>query len=316
MNTRKVYFLLILVLVTAVLAGCACEHEWAASTCLAPRTCVRCGEVQGKVRSHAYGNTSCNNPEPCTVCGTMEGIELTHEWQEDCKICIHCGKDERPADERFMENLIVGINTRWSLYWNEDSTLTKEDWEKCIHAEYDLLHSFREEKFQDKALGDAAHKYVRCLEDSLEAVKEFDPATWGDVYDANIFQEQCIALYHIHQARPFTVDEQHWPRFEYTVNQGEIINMIYPFFEEIFFLYVGEANNAKKYETFMENTTTLDFKEFIFEIDLYDAEGKLLDTVESTVYLWNSGAEKCFTFYSNKEFSSMKVGFARWKFND
>ena len=104
MKTKKYYLLPLLLLLTLLLSACACDHEWQASTCLAPRTCTRCGATEGKLRAHDYGSTACNDPKPCTVCGTTEGIELTHTWRSDCKICIYCGQDERPADDRFMDS--------------------------------------------------------------------------------------------------------------------------------------------------------------------------------------------------------------------
>ena len=147
MQTKRNFSLLLLILLVTLLTGCTCEHEWQASTCLAPKTCIHCGETQGKVRAHDWGSTACNDPKPCTVCGTTEGIELTHTWRSDCKICIYCGQDERPADDRFMDKLSEGINTRWSMFWYEDSTLTKEDWKACIQAEHDQISPFLEENF-------------------------------------------------------------------------------------------------------------------------------------------------------------------------
>lgn len=312
---RKVTYLFFTsILFVLILSGCACNHEWQDATCLAPRTCVRCGEVQGKVRAHTWGNTACNNPAPCTVCGTTEGIELTHTWRSDCKICIYCGHDQRPADDRFMDKLTEGINTRWSMFWYEDSTLTKEDWKACIQAEYDRIGPFMEEKFRDSSLGEAARSYIRCVAESLEAVQTFDPQTWADVYDAKIFQEQCMALYRINQIRPVTAAEEHAARLEYTLNQGETINMIFPFFDEIMFLYVDGSKTIKKYETTLTNTTSLTFKKFTFEIDLYDENGNVLDTVESTAGQWKPGSKQRFNFKTNVEFHSLKVGFARWEF--
>ena len=196
----------------------------------------------------------------------------------------------------------------------EDSTLTKDDWKNCIQAEYNLLIPFLDEKFQDKALGEAAEIYIRCIAESLEAVETFDPDSWGDVYDAKLFQEQCMAFYHINQIRPISVAEEHIPRFEYTLTQGEIINMIHPLFDEILFLYIDGTKTVKKYETTLENTTTLNFKNFTFEIDLYDEDGNILDTVESAVTSWKPGFKQRFNFKTGMEFDSLKVRFARWEF--
>ena len=314
-RSNRIFFMVCLLsLIGLLLTGCSCEHEWQRSTCQAPRTCIKCGETEGKIRAHEWGNTACHTPEGCIICGTTEGMELTHEWQEDCKICVHCGHDARPADDRFMDKLSAGINKRWSLFWYEDSSLTKEDWTNCIAAEYDLLVPFLEEKFQDEKLEKAAQDYVRCVVASMEELKNFDPETWIDVYDSQIFQKQCMALHHINQIRPVSVAEEHSPRLEYVLNQGEIIEMIFPFFDEILFLYVDAFGTAKKYETTLENTTTLSFKKFIFEIDLYDENGNVLHSVESSVGNWKPGYRQRFNFKTDVEFHSLKVRFARWDF--
>ena len=101
---------------------------------------------------------------------------------------------------------------------------------------------------------------------------------------------------------------------EYVLNQGEIIEMIFPFFDEILFLYVDASGAVKKYETTLENTTTLTFRKFIFEIDLYDENGNVLNSVESSVGYWKPGSKQRFNFKTDVEFHSLKVRFARWEF--
>ena len=314
MNIKKACLSFIPLLLAALLAGCACEHEWEPATCLTPRTCKLCSAVQGKVRAHSWGSTACNDPQPCIYCFTMEGMVLTHEWREDCRICIHCGKDERPADDRFMDKLTEGINARWSLKRYEDSSLTQEEWIACIRAEHDLLSPFQEESFQSTELGDAARAYIRCLTASLEAAQSFDPDTWDDVYTAKIFQEQCMALHRIDVLRPVTVAQEHEARLSYTLSQGEIVEKIYPLFDEILFLYISSAGESKKYETTLTNTTSLYFSQFVFEVDLYDEAGGWLGRVESSVRGWDPGEKLRFSFQTDIPFHSMKVGYARWEF--
>ena len=314
MKSKKLWSAIVPLLLAVLLAGCACEHEWQPATCLAPRTCSRCNAVQGKIRSHVWGSTACNDPQPCIYCFTTEGMVLTHEWREDCRICIHCGKDERIPDERFMEKLTEGIDTRWSLKRYEDSTLTQEDWIACIGAEYDLLVPFLEETFRDPALGEAAREYIRCVTASMEAARSFDPETWDDVYTAKLFQEQCMALHRINVLRPVTVAEKHAARLEYTLNQGQVIEMIYPLFDEVLFLYIGGVAGQEKYETTLTNTTSLSFRKFTFEIDLFDEGGGWLATVESSVIGWDPGEKLRFSFQTDTPFHSMKVAFARWDF--
>ena len=75
---RKALIVTVLpVLIGLFLTGCGnklatyiCDHEWQKSTCLEPRTCIKCGLTEGKVRSHEWGNTDCTVQEGCIVCGT------------------------------------------------------------------------------------------------------------------------------------------------------------------------------------------------------------------------------------------------------
>ena len=314
MKIKKLFTLLTAIVLMGLLAACACEHQWQPATCLAPRTCALCGVTQGKVRAHTWGSTACHDPRPCTVCGSAEGMVLTHEWREDCRICVHCGKDERIPDERFMEKLTEGIDTRWSLKKYEDSSLTQEEWIACIRAEYDLLIPFLDETFRDPALGAAARAYIHCVSASLEAAQDFDPKTWDDVYTAKLFQEQCMALHRIDVIRPVTASEKHAARLEYTLTQGEIVEMIHPLFDEILFLYIGSVGQQKKYETTLTNTTSLTFRKFTFEIDLLDEAGGWLGTVEASVTGWTPEEKLRFSFQTDIPFHSLKVAFARWDF--
>ena len=81
---KSVVVTVLAVLLGASLTGCKtelstvfCNHDWARSTCLAPRTCKRCGLTEGKIRSHEWGNTDCSVQEGCIVCGTTEGDPIT-----------------------------------------------------------------------------------------------------------------------------------------------------------------------------------------------------------------------------------------------
>lgn len=81
------------VLLTLVLAmvfsmvGCGCDHQWQEATCEAPKTCSKCGEIQGEAAGHTPGEwviAEVNTDEltishnlPCSVCGTVIEVKTS-----------------------------------------------------------------------------------------------------------------------------------------------------------------------------------------------------------------------------------------------
>lgn len=312
---NKILSLLCLMMLVSLLTGCSCEHQWQSATCLAPRTCTLCGTTEGKTRSHDWGSTACNAPAPCTVCGTMEGIELTHEWRDDCKICIHCGQDERPADDRFMDALSAGLTARYALE-KEDrkaEVVTADDWAEYFDAEYEQIGSFAEEKFRDEELGAQAKRYVNSVAASRDAVVHFGTDQWADEYQNGIYLEQAAALFNISKIRPVTVEESAQKQLERFLTIGEIIDMVHPLFDQIMFFAVGEVKNETKYETTVHNTTSLDFEYFTFEVLLLDEQENVIATETATVKRWKAGERIRFNFTTDEVFHTMKVKYANWK---
>ena len=325
-KSRIAAILFLIALTGLLLTGCGCEHEWQKATCQAPRTCIRCGETEGKIRSHEWGNTACNAPEGCVVCGTLEGIEYTHEWREDCKICVHCGHDERPAEDRFPDMLAAGLQERWQLEAQlqeretapegeetEPYVRTREDWENLFAAEYTRIAPFKQEKFQDEAMEAAALRYIGSIEASVDALEHFGTDQWEDEYFNGAYWEQANALYLVNALRPISVAEEHQETLTDLLINGEIINMVRPLLDQVMFLHVGTNNAGKKYETTIKNTTSLNFEWFSLDVNLLDEDGKIMDTETVKVITWKPDQRKRFNFTTDQEFSGIEVAFANWK---
>lgn len=332
---KKVLIICAVLLLLSCLAGCnvgqelqqvTCKHQWQKSTCLAPRTCTLCGMTEGKVRAHEYGSTACNAPEGCIYCGTMEGIEYTHQWG-DTKICTLCGYDARPADDRFMDHLILGLEARFALnppdptpedeeYWYGPKPLTKEDWQARFEAEYEQVTPFLEEEFQDPALAPLAQTYIDCIVRSMEALDAFGTDQWDDLYPNNIYQLQTETLFHIHQLHPITVKEEYNKFLQEMLVNGEAIEMVNALIDEVLFLYVDTSGNYKKYETTLTNTTSLDFKYFKFEVEMLDADGNRIHSETITKNHWDSGDSHRFTVRTDKEFETIRIYAANWMLQD
>lgn len=303
-------------MLAALLSGCMCSHTWQESTCLAPRTCTKCGETEGKLRAHQWGSTACNDPQPCVVCGTMEGIELTHEWGAS-KICVHCGHDERPAEERFPEKLVEGLQQRWqleaALLEDPEYVLTKEDWTALFDAEYDQLQSFKEAKFKDTALKEAALAYIKTLDESYEALEYAGTDRWTDKYDSRAYQQQTVALFKLNQLSPITVDEAYAENLSKMLVNGEIIDLVVPIVDQIFFLNIREDASGALYETTIENTSSLTFAWFSLDIDLCDEAGNVVESQSVRVEGWQPDQKRRLNFTTKAEFASIDIAFANWE---
>ncbi len=100
MKKKLLLFLMILASI-ALLTSCACEHEWVDATCLVPKTCSLCEEIEGEALGHTWVDPNCVDPKTCSACGLTEGEALGHTWVDaDCvtpKTCSVCAATEGEA---------------------------------------------------------------------------------------------------------------------------------------------------------------------------------------------------------------------------
>lgn len=82
-------------LLTVLLSGCSCQHEWSDADCTNPQICSKCQEVSGDPLGHSFQAATCDTPEVCSRCGATQGQALGHQWDApDCTTpatCRACG---------------------------------------------------------------------------------------------------------------------------------------------------------------------------------------------------------------------------------
>lgn len=75
-----------LVLAIAILlslSGCCMSHTWDEATCVAPRTCTKCGETEGEALGHVWEAATYWEPKTCSVCGKTEGSPLESYFESN-----------------------------------------------------------------------------------------------------------------------------------------------------------------------------------------------------------------------------------------
>ena len=327
--TTKLKIFLCLIFSMLLLTGC-CRHQWQEATCMAPKTCARCGETEGKIRAHKWTETDCASAQGCVYCGTLEGIELTHQWRTDTRICAHCGYDDRPADDRFLDQLVLALEDRitqvndvetriratqedYMFRAEVEAAKTLEDWTGFIDAEYDRLASFREDSFLDPQLEEVAKRYVNCVIESKELLSVYGTEQWEEDYTNRVYHAQQEALFQLSGLRTIALREDLQPKLQDLLNHGEIIQMANQLFDQVLFLNIKTKDNEWTYETTVTNTSSLTFEYFTFEIDLVDENENIVATETSTAKNWKPGQEVRFNFVTKELFHAIRVDSANWK---
>lgn len=104
---KHTLFLLSVLALAALLAGCSCQHQWTDATCKTPKTCSLCQAVEGNPLEHHWLEADCETPKTCSLCAATEGSPLGHQWNDaTCtapKTCSTCGMMEGAPLEHTWE---------------------------------------------------------------------------------------------------------------------------------------------------------------------------------------------------------------------
>ena len=79
---KKCTLTLLALLVTFLLAGCACEHQWTEASCTDAKTCTLCSLTEGNALGHSWQEADCVTAKTCSRCALTEGTPLGHSWQD------------------------------------------------------------------------------------------------------------------------------------------------------------------------------------------------------------------------------------------
>lgn len=114
--------LIVCILSCLLLSSCGCKHQWTDANCDAPKTCSKCGAVEGEPLNHDWAEATCKAPKTCTRCQKTEGYRLNeHDYldatTEAPKTCSVCGKtkgDPIITDSRFKTEACKALFGTWT----------------------------------------------------------------------------------------------------------------------------------------------------------------------------------------------------------
>lgn len=80
---KRTILICLVIALTFCLTACGCKHEWQEATCLTPKTCTLCQEVEGEALGHSWKDATCTAPKTCETCQETEGSSLGHSYGEE-----------------------------------------------------------------------------------------------------------------------------------------------------------------------------------------------------------------------------------------
>lgn len=118
---RKLFVLALALICLLAFTGCCFHSEWYAANCTTPKTCVKCGEIEGEALGHSWVDATCTDPKTCSACHLTEGEALGHIWVEATteapKTCTTCAATEGErivTDPRFTTASTAELQGLWS----------------------------------------------------------------------------------------------------------------------------------------------------------------------------------------------------------
>lgn len=185
--SKRVTFIVGVVLMTLFMTGCCLKHDWEEATCKNPKTCSKCGKTEGSTLDHEWKAPTCTEPKTCELCGKKKGDALGHDFSKPTcilpMICSVCGATEGIAtghewstgtcvDEIYCYN--CGETNGYGEHMWVDATcfMPKSCWLCDAHEGERLPHTWH---------GETNLYCEKCLEDMPENSCENGEVLWNGI---------------------------------------------------------------------------------------------------------------------------------------
>lgn len=237
----------------------------------------------------------------------LENFNKINDYNDSADYIKKC-EYELSVNGQFLKALATGLEERWKLTDAEKETETTEDWENYINAEYTMISKFANMNFEDQNLADLAKNYIKMLESAQDIVKYYgsNESTFWREYNP-IYQERAIILMKINNDYVIPVSDDKKVKLNDIVTSGELVLKLQEILSNAKFQKISEEYGWKEYEAVVENTSNTAFSWFIFNINLIDKNGTIVETPTASTSNWGIGNKHKFKFSTNENFEKIVV---------
>lgn len=241
------------------------------------------------------------------------------------KILLCCGlgfsitacQEKKSVDESFTDDLESGLIKRWDLVGNtsNDTASTQEDWEGFVNAELDKIGDYKDKEFENKELKEQAITYIKSLEDTKDALKYYESnySKFSTDYYGNYYNMRLVALKKINEITPLEFkDDSDKKNFEGMIDEAETREFTNKLVDETEFKKTKDEYGYKTYSVTIENTSNANFEYLVFDINLVDKDGVVVETQTASTNNWEKGTKHRFEFGTDKKFKKIEISKVEW----
>lgn len=232
-------------------------------------------------------------------------------------------EEEKLHDKDFIISLSKGLETRWKLNDEYDELINKgeiketdekkviEYYDKFAKAELNEVEKYKDLKFEDSKLQEAAISYINLLKTQEEGVEEMRVdidkgiRKWDEGY-----QQRSKLLTNFVKDYNLTVSDKYKTQlsdFEKVSNQVKDDEKIEDEVKKAEFKITNSSGGWKDYESIIKNDTDTNYEYFSIKINLLDKDEVILESTTAYVENWQSGQKAKFKFSTDCDFHSMSM---------
>lgn len=227
-------------------------------------------------------------------------------------LLVGCGAGNDAAntiDKKFIGDLSGGLQERWKI--NEAEGSSRESLIKAVDAEIKHVEKYKNETFEDQALGEKAKKYCDNLEQSKKAAGYYDSDYSKYIEQWSELQDQRYIL-----IEDFVNNHGLAVSSEYKKNLDDLVSRASSAkekaeekaaVEQLCKAMQFQPAENHEYQCVLENTTSYNFKSFSASINLLDNDGVIVNSTYTSVDNWAPGQKARFEFFTMDDFNSMDI---------
>lgn len=228
--------------------------------------------------------------------------------------CNGGAKSEKMYDQAFLKDLTKGLTERWDLEQKPDES-TDKYLDRLVEAELNRVSKYSDKKFADTQLQEKAISYINLLKTQKESLVYYSvdyvkfEEIWQQAYDDRTRRLKVI----IDEYDLDFPDKYNDIIVELTSNakvlaDNEVFDKkVEQMVSNITFNKVKTSYSYSYYEAIIENITDKTFSSFSLDINLFDADGVIVDTEYASVSNLAPGQKAKLEFMTDNNFTKYEI---------
>ena len=239
----------------------------------------------------------------------VEKFRKIEDYKNSKELIEKCEYNLSP-DGQFLITFINGLEERWDFNDQENTTLSEKDFlEENVKIELEKLEKL-DTKFKDEQISNFYQEYVKALNESMDALQYYtlDYNNYSLKWD-EIYKRRSVLIRDIFDAYDLKVEKKYQKTLDEFISNASIVDgekklkqQIDDMTKNFSLEHTTDEYGYTKYRIKMTNTTEYVFDYFWSEMNIIDAEGKIIATsTASEVNQWDIGQEAEVEVYINPE---------------